>query len=119
MNNLSVTAEQLRDGQWGMFYDKQNDEFYWSDPNAKPSPESILFPIDNNLSISIDKTSAKIEYFSIQSFYSVYSREVPEMRLLAERLYKSRESKGEKFWGIVDLLFGKLTTNRSFAKAIA
>jgi hypothetical protein len=119
MNNLSVTAEQLRQGQWEMFYDKKSDEFFWSDPTALPSPESILFPIDNYLSISINKSSAKIEYFTIQSFYSVYAKEVPEIRPLAERLYKSKDSKGEKFWGVVDMLFGKLATTRYFAKAIA
>lgn len=118
--NISTTADKIRSGQWNIFYDKEVDELVWGDPNAKPSDSSILFPVDDYFTVSVNKETVTIEYFNVQSFHSVYSKLNPELKPFADRLAKQKNGinwaeLGTELSGAMERMLGKIASEKDFA----
>jgi hypothetical protein len=108
-NNINRIVDEIKAGQWQIIYDKDVDEFYWSNLQSSPNGNSAILPVDKCFSVSINKETGAIEYLRIVYFDTVFVKENPELKKFAKLVMKNntdRHSPLELLQGLI----GRLTT---------
>jgi len=111
-SSLNKTASELGSGKWEQFYDKEDDNFVWRNPNLVSSKSSIIMAIDDCFSVSINRELAEIEYLNVQDFVSKFVKENPEFKSFAKKVTKKHgivSWDGDLFKNIIEQFVGKLS----------
>jgi hypothetical protein len=108
-NNLSHIVDEIKAGQWQINYDKEVDEFYWSNLNSSPDGNSVILPVDKYFCASINKRSGAIEYLRIEYFDTIFVKENPELKKFA-KLVKKNSTDRHTPLEFIQGLIGRLIT---------
>ncbi len=107
--NLNRIVDEVRADQWRVSYDKEVDEFYWSNLQAPPNGNSIILPVDPYFSVSINKETGEVEYLRVEYFSTVFIKQNPDLKKFAKIIKKNSGDKHSPL-ELIQGLVGRLTT---------